>query len=374
MTVASILVGVSQTPAGTWTTLDMPGKSDTVPFSISGNSVVGRYADVNAQTEAWKGFYYNGTTWAALNVPGANNTQAFGIDGNNIVGWYDTSGPYQGFLYNGTSWTTLNVPGASGGTYPMGVNGNDIVGFYSAGSGQYDHDHGFLYNGTSWTTLDAPGATQIEAIGIDGSNIVGEYTDAAGYDHGYVYNGTTWTTLDMPGATSTDAKGICGNNIVGDYQDASGYTHGFIYNGTTWTTLDMPGVTYTEANSIEGNKIVGNYFDGSHEHGFAYTFGTQNDTTLYGHLNQHDVPGFGIGDANFGCAPTATVNSMVFLQNRFPGVYGSKLVPDGSKAGLISVAQTLGSSQYMKTVDNSATYIDDWMWGKHQYIEDVVPE
>ena len=58
---------------------------------------------------------------------------------------------------------------------------------------------GYATAGT-WTTLDMPGASQTYASGIDGSNIVGYYVDAAS-GHGFLYNGSGWTTLDMPGAS-----------------------------------------------------------------------------------------------------------------------------------------------------------------------------
>ncbi len=52
----------------------------------------------------------------------------------------------------------------------------------------------------------------------------------------------TWTTLDHSGATSTTLYGIDGANMVGQYTDSSG-THGTLYNGSTWTTLNKPGAT-----------------------------------------------------------------------------------------------------------------------------------
>jgi hypothetical protein len=43
---------------------------------------------------------------------------------------------------------------------------------------------------------------------------------------------------------------------------------------------------------------------------------------LFGHLNQHDT----ICGA-MGCGPTAALNSLVFLQNKYPTTYGTDLVP-----------------------------------------------
>ena len=88
----------------------------------------------------------------------------------------------------------------------------------------------------TWTTLNAPGAYGTSLMGIDGSNIVGYYSDTYGRQHGGIYNGTTWTTLDEPSGYYTEVDGIDGSNLVGTYSSS----HGFLYNGTTWTTLDAP--------------------------------------------------------------------------------------------------------------------------------------
>jgi hypothetical protein len=95
---------------------------------------------------------------------------------------------------------------------------------------------GYARAGT-WTTLDAPGAIHTCITGIDGSKLVGSYTDVSG-DHGFLYNGTTWTTLDMPGAASTYIQNVDGSNFVGFYYDSSGYEHGFIY------TIPEPATEY----------------------------------------------------------------------------------------------------------------------------------
>jgi len=128
---------------------------------------------------------------------------------------------------------------------------------------------GYVMAGT-WQTIDMPGAGYTEALGIEGSNIVG----LAGI-HGFRYNGGSWATFDMSGAVYTVAQGISGSNIAGWYYDGSSY-HGFLYNGVSWTTLDMPGVSGkdpygTYARGIDGSDIVGYYYDGSHYKSFIYT-------------------------------------------------------------------------------------------------------
>ena len=104
-----------------------------------------------------------------------------------------------------------------------------------------------------YTTLDVPGATSTYVRDIDGSNIVGFYTnsDGLGY-HGFSYDGTTYTTIEVPGANETYAYGSDGGNIVGWYNDAGG-VHGFIYDGSTYTTLDVPTADRTYARGLDGS-------------------------------------------------------------------------------------------------------------------------
>lgn len=53
------------------------------------------------------------------------------------------------------------------------------------------------------------------------------------------------TTLDNPAAVNTYLSGIDGTNMVGSYTDSSYNYHGTHYDGSTWTTLDYGGVTAT---------------------------------------------------------------------------------------------------------------------------------
>ncbi|HEX4415867.1 MAG TPA: PEP-CTERM sorting domain-containing protein [Lacipirellulaceae bacterium] len=289
LVVAALLLTVATSTARaiTYKTLDDPGSIRTDAFGISGNNIVGMYAN-----SFYHGFLYDGTTYTPIDNPAATNfTVASGIDGNNIVGDYsDSSGKDHGFLYNGSSFTTLDDPlgvnrvvaGVVEATSPLGISGNNIVGLYYDSS---DVVHGFLYNGATWTPLDFPGSTYTDAFGISGNRIVGSYADAAGNKHGYLYDDSAYTTLDAPlGTKGTFASGIDGNNIVGSYTDASGLSHGFLYNGSAYTTLDDPsagpvgtvgnysGSNGTSASAISGNNIVGYYIDSSgFEHGFEAT-------------------------------------------------------------------------------------------------------
>ncbi len=90
---------------------------------------------------------------------------------------------------------------------------------------------------------------------------------------------------------------------------------------------------------------------------------------LYGTLNQLLIPGWG----NVACAPTAAVNSFVYLQNQYPAVYDNTLVNPNNQAGMIAAAQILGSPAFMNTIANNGTFNDDFIYGKWLYLEQNAP-
>jgi len=104
-------------------------------------------------------------------------------------------------------------------------------------------------------------------------------------------------------------------------------------------------------------------------------YNVYHDWTLYGNLNQNDIPGVG----NIACGPTAAVNSFVYLENMYPKVYDHKLIPDFNNNNiyhdtpdLVAVAQTLASPAYMN-MGPGGTYADNFIYGKWKYIEQNVP-
>ncbi|MCL6518801.1 MAG: PEP-CTERM sorting domain-containing protein [Armatimonadetes bacterium] len=106
------------------------------------------------------------------------------------------------------------------------------------------------------------------------------------------------------------------------------------------------------------------------------SYDVQKEIALYGNLKQGDIPGWG----GVACGPTAAINSFVYLQNKYPSVYDSHLIGDADGDGdsndyqdLIAVANTLGGPNYMKTIINNTTWHDDFIWGKHAYIENKIP-
>ncbi len=113
---------------------------------------------------------------------------------------------------------------------------------------------------------------------------------------------------------------------------------------------------------------------------------------LYGNLDQDDTIPPPLGQVM--CGPTAAVNSFIYLQNAYPGIYNSSLVPVGVSGGqdldgdgvfgdsyddMISVAQTVGSAVYMNTKvvlggpGGSGTWDDMFIFGKQKYIEAMLP-
>jgi len=101
----------------------------------------------------------------------------------------------------------------------------------------------------------------------------------------------------------------------------------------------------------------------------AIGFYVQKDLSLYGYLNQHDV------DDDWGsvaCAPTAAVNSFVYLENKYPGIYDDWLVPGSDYQAMVSAARTLALN-YMNTSLPSGTTAEDFLLGKMKFIENALP-
>lgn len=111
----------------------------------------------------------------------------------------------------------------------------------------------------------------------------------------------------------------------------------------------------------------------------AALYSVQLDQSLYGNLNQNDLPGIG----SMACGPCSVTNSLVYLENRYPDVYDNKLVPvqanDLNGDGLVTryddmmaVATKLAGVQYMNQGANG-TFWDMLIYGKEKYIEEVAP-
>jgi hypothetical protein len=97
------------------------------------------------------------------------------------------------------------------------------------------------------------------------------------------------------------------------------------------------------------------------------------DPELFGDLNQADT-----NCPRFGCGQASAVNSLAYLQRKYPRIYGRSLIPDRDFSGrietaeLIPVANDIGRN-FMKTCNNCTvsmgTVIEDFILGKRDYME-----
>jgi hypothetical protein len=86
-------------------------------------------------------------------------------------------------------------------------------------------------------------------------------------------------------------------------------------------------------------------------------YDVQINPNLYGGLKQ---------EADWDCAPTALVNSLIFLETRYLAIYDDALVPGDPRA----TEHTL-RNDYLKTVVLEGTRHDNFIIGKYNYIEKV---
>lgn len=116
------------------------------------------------------------------------------------------------------------------------------------------------------------------------------------------------------------------------------------------------------------------------------------DERMFGNLNQKDVPSCvpapATDEFGFGCGPTAVVNSFVFLEKRYPTIYGGKLITSQQKPpadfnhdgkvdmydDMAALAELLASPDFMNTVLQTSTFKYALMAGKEKYLEQKTPK
>jgi len=90
---------------------------------------------------------------------------------------------------------------------------------------------------------------------------------------------------------------------------------------------------------------------------------------LFGDLDQDDVPNCG----GVACGPTAAVNSFAFLQNAYPAIYGNTLIPQQMNftqyQNQVATATTLTEAMFMDTCACQGTFIEMFITGKYNWIE-----
>jgi hypothetical protein len=103
----------------------------------------------------------------------------------------------------------------------------------------------------------------------------------------------------------------------------------------------------------------------------TYDIDLDPDNSLYGHLDQNDVLAGGVGGQN-SCAPTATMNSFIYLQNRFSSVYGTNDELMGPHDEWVDAAIDLADN-FMKTDPVKGTKDANWINGKYDWLETYAP-
>src|SRR5881296_3936361 len=100
----------------------------------------------------------------------------------------------------------------------------------------------------------------------------------------------------------------------------------------------------------------------------SITYDVQLDQSLFGHVNQNNVPARGPGSpGSMSCAPTAVANSMQYLQNAFPTNYGANtLIPSGHTAQDVAIDL---ANNWMNTTNSMGTSGESAIEGKRQYME-----
>lgn len=90
--------------------------------------------------------------------------------------------------------------------------------------------------------------------------------------------------------------------------------------------------------------------------------------TNFGQLNQFDTD-----CKSNGCGATALVNGLWFLQQQYPKIFGTSLIPPTKPgedlANMAAIANKLAGDDYMKT--EGATEISYFIYGKDKYLNEV---
>jgi hypothetical protein len=253
-----------------WQTFNVPGAASTWIDGIDGENIVGSFLLPNQSSTT--GFLYNRQTavWTYLTAPGYDWTLPLAISGNTIVGSAGSNTSYlrNGFSFqNSSGWSFLNSPQHGSDLEAYGIDGSDIVGGTSSG-------WSYIYDGTGWTHFNSPFGDGSSAEGISGNTIVGTYYSNSNYLRGgFIKNDNNWTLLNVPGAVETLPRDVDGNVIIGQFRETnSGPTRSFLYNGGSLIYLDAPTAESTYAYGVDGETIVGGYNDSSGaSHGFILT-------------------------------------------------------------------------------------------------------
>ena len=257
--------------AGTWTTIDFPGQSQTLLQGVNNNGdMSGYYIDAS---QVAHGFLVKAGTFTEMDVPGAIATYTFNLnDADQFAGYYISSsdGVYRGFFYDGQSFTTLEYPGSTF-TYAYGLNNfGVVVGAWEDSRGLI---HGFSWSNGAFTSFDYSGGVGTHATGInDGGLIVGYYLNADNTlgSFGRDALGNIRTLVVHGGVVF----GAVNNHNTTVGQANWPYFDGFRDNlpQHAYFLLQFPQASYTLATGINDSGTIVGYYNGpSTTHGFMFT-------------------------------------------------------------------------------------------------------
>lgn len=276
--------GAGPSPAGTYTTVEVPGASYTAVTGVNNRgTIVGYYGDDSTE----HGFIESGGELTTVDVPGTDHTRLTSInDAGTVTGSYltDYGNVTHGFLRDAKgNVTVLDDPeiegGAPSGTVASGVNdAGTVVGYYFSTIGDPTDPttayHGFVWRSGSFTTYDAPGSTttgpRYAGTQLFGVNKAGTVVGRTSFleegvppDQAILVSRSQFSTYVDP----VVPRNFCGYthfvaiNVRGTIAGNSGngcapYFYAWLKDGDTFTPVAFPDATATVVNGINDRGVV----------------------------------------------------------------------------------------------------------------------
>jgi hypothetical protein len=125
---------------------------NTINYDLNDSGVVVGTVQEKTAASLPHGFIYDGRSYTQLDVPGATETVPYDVNNVGLVAgsYKDAAGKSHGFVYDGKSYNTVDAPGSE--TWIFGLNdGGQLVGAFVDAKGK----HGFLANPAVVTTQQA---------------------------------------------------------------------------------------------------------------------------------------------------------------------------------------------------------------------------
>jgi hypothetical protein len=213
-----------------FTTIDYPTAQWTDAFGIGATGeIVGIYGDSQGNVH---GYLLSKGTFTPLDLPGASGTLPTMIAAGRIVGGYNSNTGTHGFSLIHGAFHTIDCPGA---TFTF-LSGIDPQGRMVGGYGTFDGKrHGALISDGNCIPVDIPNGSDVYANAIDPQgDIVGRYTGADGIVHGFLLSHFV-KTANVVYSAANDFSFTLNPNAVWSY----GFT----------TTVSGPFTLYTTAGS-----------------------------------------------------------------------------------------------------------------------------